>query len=376
MGNCKICRKGEDLKTEMNFPSTTDNPEFENAQNLFTESFEKILPLLGEYYSEPEFQQKIPESLKNYMENNPINLSNYLNNSKQTFTTPQPILFKNGNLYLGHWNSEGQMEGFGKYYLEEDKILIEGVWEKGILKYGRIFLPNNEIYEGEISNNLFHGKGKMKYSDNTIFEGEFLNGQKGNEGKIIFNDGCIYEGNLKNEIPNGKGKLIWKKDIIYIGNFINGKIEGKGEIKNEKTGSFYKGQFKNNLFHGRGFFSFNSGSNYFGDYYLGKKDSEEKYKKKNGVKYNGNFTNGKLNGTGIIEDDNYIYKCTWRNGFVVETPLIDIKNNDSAHTGNLDLNLIVENEDIDLENLSHLEKDNLLYEGQNSYRPIDNEFLS
>lgn len=375
MGNCNICRKGEESGTEVHFSSTEVNPEIE-TQNFFVESFQKKLPLFGEYLSTPDFHNNIPESLKNYLENNPINLSQHLNNSKQTFTTPQPIIFKNGNLYSGHWNLEGEMEGFGKYYLKDDKILIEGIWEKGILKYGRIFLPNNEIYEGEIYNNLFHGNGKMKYSDDTIFEGEFVNGKRGNKGKIIFKDGCIYEGNLKDEIPNGIGQLIWQKKIKYNGNFVNGKIEGKGEIKNEISGSSYKGQFKNNLYHGRGFYSFNSGSTYFGEYYLGKKDGEGEYKKNNGIKYTGNFTNGKINGTGIVEDDNYSYKCTWRNGFAVETPVIDIKNNQNPHTGNLDLNLIVENEDIDLENLSHLEKDNFIVEGENSYRPVINEILS
>ena len=52
------------------------------------------------------------------------------------------------------------MEGLGKYYLKEDKVLAEGIWENGDLKYARVFLPNGDIYEGEMKNSKFNGKGK------------------------------------------------------------------------------------------------------------------------------------------------------------------------------------------------------------------------
>ena len=356
MGNyCNVCRKDEELKHEETFPEMSAAPNY-ISQNIFTQAFEKKLPLFGSYCSFPDYENKLPQNIKNYIKKNPIDYRKNITN-KEIYETPQPIEFKNGNIYCGNWNMNSLMDGYGKYLLKDDKVLIEGVWENGILKLGRIFLPNGDIYEGEIKNSLFNGKGKMIYSNGTIFEGNFINGERGNYGKIIYDDGSYYLGNFKNDLPNGKGEFKWKNGYIYKGNFIDGKIEGEGEIKNEKSGSFYKGNFKNNNFHDKGNFKFSSGSIYKGEYYLGKKDGEGIYNKYDGIKYNGNFSNGKLNGTGIVEDENYIYKCTWRNGIVVETPIIEVKNSDSAHTGNLDLNFKVEDEDINMDKLKYLERD-------------------
>ena len=356
MGNyCNVCRKDEELKHEETFPEMSAAPNY-ISQNIFTQAFEKKLPLFGSYCSFPDYENKLPQNIKNYIKKNPIDYRKNITN-KEIYETPQPIEFKNGNIYCGNWNMNSLMDGYGKYLLKDDKVLIEGIWENGILKLGRIFLPNGDIYEGEIKNSLFNGKGKMIYSNDTIFEGNFINGERGNYGKIIYDDGSYYLGNFKNDLPNGKGEFKWKNGYLYKGNFIDGKIEGEGEIKNEKSGSFYKGNFKNNNFHDKGNFKFSSGSIYKGEYYLGKKDGEGIYNKYDGIKYNGNFSNGKLNGTGIVEDENYIYKCTWRNGIVVETPIIEVKNSDSAHTGNLDLNFKVEDEDINMDKLKYLERD-------------------
>ena len=356
MGNyCNVCRKDEELKHEETFPEMSAAPNY-ISQNIFTQAFEKKLPLFGSYCSFPDYENKLPQNIKNYIKKNPIDYRKNITN-KEIYETPQPIEFKNGNIYCGNWNMNSLMDGYGKYLLKDDKVLIEGIWENGILKLGRIFLPNGDIYEGEIKNSLFNGKGKMIYSNGTIFEGNFINGERGNYGKIIYDDGSYYLGNFKNDLPNGKGEFKWKNGYLYKGNFIDGKIEGEGEIKNEKSGSFYKGNFKNNNFHDKGNFKFSSGSIYKGEYYLGKKDGEGIYNKYDGIKYNGNFSNGKLNGTGIVEDENYIYKCTWRNGIVVETPIIEVKNSDSAHTGNLDLNFKVEDEDINMDKLKYLERD-------------------
>ena len=356
MGNfCNVCRKDEELKNEETFPEISATQKY-ISQNLFTQSFEKKLPQFGSYCSYPEYENQLPQNIKNYIKKNPIDFKKDIKN-KEIYETPQPIEFKNGNIYCGNWNANSEMDGYGKYFLKDDKVLIEGIWEKGILKLGRIFLPNGDIYEGEIKNSLFNGKGKMIYKDGSIYEGKFINGEKGNYGKITYDDGSYYSGNFKDELPNGYGEFKWNNGYFYKGNFKDGKIEGEGEIKNEKSGSLYKGNFKNNNFHGKGTFKFSSNSIYKGEYYLGKKDGEGSYNKYDGIKFNGNFSNGKLNGTGIVEDENYIYKCTWRNGIVVETPIIEVKNSDSAHTGNLDLNFKVEDEDINMDKLKYLERD-------------------
>ena len=354
---CEICRKQQlDYNDEITFPhKKTSFLSEEDLINNYIKNFEEKLPQFGKYTSLNKFQNEIPNEIVEYSQSNPFKHSNF-EVSNLTFTPNKPIEFKNGNLYNGYWNSNYEMEGFGKYILKENNVYIEGIWEKGIFKYGRIYYPNGDIYEGEIQNNLFNGKGKLIHNDGTIFEGEFIDGEKGDYGKIIYNDKSFYQGYLKYGIPNGKGEFKWINGIYYNGNFDLGKIEGRGKIINEISGSSYIGDFKNNIFHGKGKYNFKDGSIYDGNYLFGKKNGEGLYIKKNGIKYDGNFYDGKLHGTGIVEDNNSIYKCTWKNGLVVETPIIENKNNEQNN--NLDLNLKIENEDIDMFNLQFLERDN------------------
>ena len=355
--SCNICRKDTiDTNGEITFNNQDPLFKEEDPYKQFIKKFEENLPNFGDYISSHEFKKEIPNEIEQYTQNNPLKQLK-IPISKQIYNTPQPIQFKNGNLYKGNWNNKLEMEGFGNYILKKEKIFIEGIWNKGILKYGRIYYPNGDIYEGEIRNNLFNGKGKFIYKDNTIFEGDFIHGEKGNYGKIIYNDKSYYEGQLKNGIPNGKGEFKWINGIYYKGYFNYGKIEGEGEIKSQ-NGSYYIGNFKNNIFHGKGKFFFNTGSIYDGYYYNGKKNGEGLYNKNNGIKYFGNFYDGKIHGCGKIEDNNIIYKKKKKNGFTVETPLIEYKNYNNNNIGNIDLNLKVENEDIDMNKLNYLERDN------------------
>lgn len=40
-----------------------------------------------------------------------------------------------------------------------------------------MLFPNDDVYEGEFKNNVFHGKGKYFWNEGDVFEGEFVNGK-------------------------------------------------------------------------------------------------------------------------------------------------------------------------------------------------------
>lgn len=75
-------------------------------------------------------------------------------------------------------------------------IVYEGFFEndifsgKGCLKYKG---GKKGIYEGMFKENLRHGKGYLKDDKGNIFEGTFYKGKK-DLGKEIFINGDIYEG--------------------------------------------------------------------------------------------------------------------------------------------------------------------------------------
>ena len=71
------------------------------------------------------------------------------------------------------------------------------------------------------------------------------------------------------------------------------------------------------------------------------------------MKYSGNWNEGKPHGLGLINKNNQIFKCSWRNGFTVESP--SIQDSDDYETyDNVDLNFKPEKEDIDFTQMKHL----------------------
>ena len=98
--------------------------------------------------------------------------------------------FKIGDTYEGSWNDSIMMDGKGKYYIEEGNLFIEGVWNNGKSIYGKIYYPNNNIYEGYINNSNCHWKGKL------IYNNDFVNREMEGKGKYTYSDATKYEENL------------------------------------------------------------------------------------------------------------------------------------------------------------------------------------
>ena len=359
-----------------------NNETYENCKKYFEQLFNSKLKELGNFITNEEFSKLIPEKINNYMIENPFDKQIFELYDKYTYNM-DPLEFLNGNIYKGNWNDNLEMDGYGNYLLKNDDVFVEGIWDNGILKNGRIFLPNDEIYEGDIENNVFQGHGKYISNDGTIYEGEFEKGERSNYGKIIYNDGSYYEGYLINEnIPDGKGEFKWVDPNLesnnynsfnngyynystnfnnnnykysYKGDFINGKIDGYGILINEYSKSEYKGDFKNNVFHGKGIFQWgpNGIIRYEGEYKFGEKNGNGIYIKPN-FKYSGFWNEGKPHGIGLIDNGTNIYKCSWRNGITVETPVLQNKSNNFE---NVDINFIPKKEDIDFSEMKYLKLD-------------------
>lgn len=136
---------------------------------------------------------------------------------------------------------------------------------------GKIEYPNGDVYEGELQNDLPHGKGKQIYSvpkfkRKSEYTGDFNNGVMEGYGKSIIitgpSKGSFYEGEWKNDKPNGKGKNFFITpdgkqhmygDGFYVDGFLDGQctfkiIDLEDEIRNED----YVGEMKNAQMHGQG----------------------------------------------------------------------------------------------------------------------------
>lgn len=281
--------------------------------NKFSKKFNSKLHYLGKYFDIYQFKKIIPKKANTYMIQNVLNIPKNIKINNPTYEM-KPVEFQNGNIYSGNWSEKYKMEGYGHYYIKEANLFVEGIWEVGKLIYGRIFFPNENIYEGEIKNSSFMGKGKLIFNNGDIYIGDFNDGERTGNGKYIFNDGTIYEGKFLNGEFKGQGIMKWKNGVEYEGNFNGITLTGKGKLINKKNGDSYEGNFENSFFNGFGIYTFGNIGFYEGGFEFGVKKGKGLYKNKDGLYYEGEWEKNLPNGVGKLGCNDFIVKGIWENG--------------------------------------------------------------
>ena len=288
--------------------------ETNNNQDQIIES---KLRELGEFIGEDEFNEKIPEQVRNYRTKKQFSIPNNLNISDKVYQKA-PLKFNNNNdIYKGNWNENSEKHGYGEYYIETEKKFIEGVWKNNNLVYGKIFYPNNnkyDIYKGFINNFLPDGEGKISFSTGDKYEGDFREGRKEGTGKYTFYDKTVYKGNFVNNKFDGEGTIEWTNNIKYEGGFSQGYFNNHGKLfDKDNDGEKYEGNFQNNFFDGEGKYTFEDGSTYEGSFTLNMRNGRGVFiKKNNEFKYEGNWVDDFPNGSGTFTKGNIIIKGTWK----------------------------------------------------------------
>ena len=95
--------------------------------------------------------------------------------------------------------------------------------------YGRINCSDlDRVYEGEFKDGELHGNGKIIYDDMTL-EGRFENGDF-KEGKVLLTDGTVHQGVFKGFYLHGQGKIILPNETVEEeGVFESGILHGQGK---------------------------------------------------------------------------------------------------------------------------------------------------
>jgi hypothetical protein len=244
---------------------------------------------------------------------NVLNIPDNIIQKKSTYEM-KPVQFENGNIYSGNWSEKYKMEGYGQYYIKDANLFVEGIWIEGKLIFGRIFFPNENIYEGDIKDSSFNGKGKLIYNNGDIYIGDFLEGERTGKGKYIFYDGTIYEGELLNSEFKGHGIMKWVNGVEFEGNFNGLTLTGIGKLKDNKSGDIYEGNFDNNYFNGYGKYNFSNIGVYEGEFEYGLRNGKGTYKNKDGIFYEGEWGNNFSNGIGKFGCKEFIVKGVWKSG--------------------------------------------------------------
>ena len=109
---------------------------------------------------------------------------------------------------------------------EQGELVYKGLFLDNKLLEGTIYNKEKKIYEGEFSDNIPDGSGKIfNNKDVILIEGKFFEG-KLLKGKWYQNHKVVYDGEFRNWFFNGEGIFYNypNNTILYKGKFIDGKI--------------------------------------------------------------------------------------------------------------------------------------------------------
>ena len=137
-----------------------------------------------------------------------------------------------------------------------------------LVRQSRMTYSNGVVYEGDLFNGKWHGRGVMTDSAGSRHVGEFRYGEKHGFGV------CEY-GLLAVPDPDGeRGSIKVIRGEKYEGQFVNGKKCGPGKQwcgneSGEPPFDIYVGEFKNDYFHGEGTMHKANGEVYVGSWAKG-----------------------------------------------------------------------------------------------------------
>ena len=287
----------------------------EDGENLYINCIKKIYnsnPTLKKAELVKEISYSPEGYLKYYKEKKDIETMTLIN-PKETFDNNIIIKYSEDNpsnndniiwAYKGQSNKYGEPHGFG------EKIVTNGIKQKGYWKNGEMYgwgqmIDNKgDIFIGPFYDNKgLTGKGE-KYSTNKkiLYIGEFINGEKSGYGEEMSKEGK-FVGYFQKDKKNGKGKMVYKiSGDTYEGEYKDDLFHGNGHYIWKTRGQEYKGEYKNGLMHGQGLFEWSEGEYYRGNFVNGKKEGEGELHMGNGRSFIGPFSNGRPNGVGIFDN--------------------------------------------------------------------------
>lgn len=71
----------------------------------------------------------------------------------------------------------------------------------------RIYYPSGAVFEGDMSEGLWHGLGKLLFDTGDIYVGGFRNDRVHGKGKFVDTKGNWYEGFFFDGVPHGYGQV-------------------------------------------------------------------------------------------------------------------------------------------------------------------------
>ncbi|XP_054455118.1 radial spoke head 10 homolog B isoform X2 [Anoplopoma fimbria] len=173
-------------------------------------------------------------------------------------------------------------------------------------------------YEGETSEDQFHGEGVACFEGGHIYKGMFSKGLMDGRGIFTGADGWKYEGEFVCNMPMGKGTYTWPDGSSYKGEVYNGIRHGTGTYKCAINGVSYTGQWEQGKRHGKGavYYNLDKTSWYKGDWVKNNREGRGVRRYPSGNMYSGEWKNNLRHGEGTMRwlELGQQYVGMWQNG--------------------------------------------------------------
>lgn len=229
--------------------------------------------------------------------------------------------FKYGDVYMGQWK-DGKQHGQGTW-VNRDKSKSVGNWNEnfqdglfevydsqGNFSHRELWVKGKGLLNIGCEGDCENGLGTYVWEDGNWYEGYWKEGKQEGKGNLYLISGDKYFGDWKNGLMHGNGSYQWKAGNFYIGEYKDGKMNGVGKKYNSESVLVQKGTWIDNVYqiNETGCISGNC------------ENSTGTYLWEDGNKYEGEWKDGKMHGTGTfyLENGEIYHQGKWKNHNKVE----------------------------------------------------------
>jgi hypothetical protein len=180
----------------------------------------------------------------------------------------------------------------------------------------RLTWPNRDVYEGQVLNDLPHGKGTMKmYAQRSTYVGDWVHGVRQGRGTLTSQrEQECYEGQFANNEFHGRGTKWYRDGPQYSGTWKHSRRQGFG-VYNYIDGGVYVGWYYSDIKMGCGTLNTPDGIKYSGQFKNNRKVGFAKQTWPDGEAYEGFLKEGVRHGFGkYTSADGRVYAGSWKDG--------------------------------------------------------------
>jgi hypothetical protein len=132
--------------------------------------------------------------------------------------------------YEGELSSNFRYWGQGVLSFKQPPTRVTGKFEDGAVIHGHLECPEF-VYEGQFSNAIQNGKGKVQYANGDVYEGDFRMSQMEGRGMYKYANGDLYEGEMRGNMFDGYGTMKLHNGIVFKGEFeMNSYKKGRLDV--------------------------------------------------------------------------------------------------------------------------------------------------